>query len=225
VSLAERATHLSRKLELLRAAAIKEFSNSIHPGHICTFRQAIVAIEAGKSPPGSPHAARKGEYGVLKVSAVGDWDFNAEENKAIASEQFLESRTVAAGDFLVARANADPDSVGRTCIVDSCPDRLMLSDKTWRIAFSTAYSDLRWGLLAWTKSPRFRQYIRQQLGGTEAKNISQSRLLDAPAPKPNERFRSFDGQIRQVQSAIYLAQTRFESTQRIGRFLLNQVMQ
>lgn len=145
-----------------------------------TMRSVVQSIEAGKSPKASSLPAEPHEFGVLKVSAVGSSGYCPEENKALIDiDDFVDSAVVRAGDFLVTRANAQPQGVARTCIVEATPPNLMLSDKTWRLRFAVDAPSKRF-VLAWTKLPKFRSYIDALCSGTEAKNISQEKFLAAP---------------------------------------------
>jgi type I restriction enzyme S subunit len=147
---------------------------------LTTMRSVVQSIEAGKSPKASSLPAEPHEFGVLKVSAVGSSGYCPEENKAlIDTNDFVDSAVVRAGDFLVTRANAQPQGVARTCIVEATPPNLMLSDKTWRLKFADDAPSKRF-VLAWTKLPKFRSYIDALCSGTEAKNISQEKFLAAP---------------------------------------------
>jgi len=120
---------------------------------------------------------------VLKVSAVGDWVFREEENKSISAKYFEPASEVRVGDVLFTRANADVTGVGRSCVVSSCRNGLMLSDKTWRAHLHPNFSDCGYALVAISKGRRFRAHVEKVLAGTDAKNISQQRLLSAPVPK------------------------------------------
>jgi len=147
---------------------------------VTTMKSVVKSIEAGRSPKASSLPAEPHELGVLKVSAVGSQGYCPEENKALLdSNDFVFEATVEAGDFLVTRANAQPQGVARTCIVESTPNNLMLCDKTWRLHF-TADAPPKQFILAWTKLPKFRSYIEALCSGTEAKNISQEKFLSAP---------------------------------------------
>jgi type I restriction enzyme S subunit len=147
---------------------------------VTTMKSVVKSIEAGKSPKASSLPAEPHELGVLKVSAVGSQGYCPEENKALLDpNDFVREATVEAGDFLVTRANAQPQGVARTCIVESTPNNLMLCDKTWRLHF-TADAPPKQFILAWTKLPKFRSYIEALCSGTEAKNISQEKFLSAP---------------------------------------------
>jgi type I restriction enzyme S subunit len=167
-----------RVRDLLLALA-EEFCRSF-PRTTC-LKSIVTRLEAGVSPPSSGEPATDGP-GVLKVSAVGDWDFAPSESKAVESHIFDQSLSVRAGDVLFTRANADPSGVGRSCIVHEAHDNLMLSDKTWRAQFVESMRSNGAAVVAVSKSRIFRNHVHRSHGGTEAKNISQALLLDAPVP-------------------------------------------
>ncbi|TBY21458.1 restriction endonuclease subunit S [Rhizobium leguminosarum] len=190
---------LRQSLETLKLSLIFDFEERVSLADITSFSSVVQRIEAGKSPSSSGEVAGENEFGVLKVSAVGNWSYVETENKVVSESDFLRSAEVRVGDFLATRANADPDSVGRTCIVEATRAGLMLSDKTWRVILKDAASPYSAAVLAWTKSRAFRKHVRNHLNGTDAKNISQSAFLAAPFPPVDDVFVRLDGQIREVE--------------------------
>lgn len=187
-------------------------------------KMAVARIESGKSPSGLGRPAKPGEFGVLKVSAVGDWRFVEEENKVVPQQDFAERFQVKPGDFLVTRANADPNSVGRTCLVEACRTVLMISDKTWRLILKPEAGLDPIALLAWTKSPSFRKHVRNQLGGTDAKNISKLRFLSAPLPMQDVRaFNKFGKKVRVLRSAQLETARRLDASIGFSRMLAEEV--
>ena len=192
-------------------AVIDRFSDEVGEKSIGTLGEIIDRIESGRSVASLGRPADNEEPGVLKVSAVGDWQFRETENKRVSSHCFDESLRVRAGDILVIRANADPRAVGRSCIVQNCrSNTLMLSDKTWRLVPRTNIDSL--ALLAWTKSNRFRRHILNQTGGTDAKNISKRRFLTAPFPcrVPEGSLAEFAAVVRRIAEAKDAATMRHE---------------
>lgn len=164
----------------LERSAIQSILGDEGDWQMTTMKSIVKRIEAGKSPKASSLPAEPHEFGVLKVSAVGSQEYCPDENKALLdSDDFIVDATVQPGDFLVTRANAQPQGVARTCIVESTPSNLMLSDKTWRLNFEGDAPPKRF-VLAWTKLPKFRSYIEALCSGTEAKNISQEKFLAGP---------------------------------------------
>ena len=197
-------------------AVIDRFNDEVGEKSIGTLGEIVGRIESGRSVAGLGRPAENGEPGVLKVSAVGDWQFLENENKKVPSHCFDDSLRVRTGDILVIRANADPRAVGRSCIVQSCQSNtLMLSDKTWRLVPKTNIDSL--ALLAWTKSNRFRRHILNQTGGTDAKNISKRRFLTAPFPcrAPEGSFAEFSAVVRRIAEAKDAAAMRHEKLERI----------
>lgn len=164
----------------LERSAIQSILGNEGDWKMTTMKSIVKRIEAGKSPKASSLPAEPNEFGVLKVSAVGSQGYCPDENKALLdSDDFVADATVQPGDFLVTRANAQPQGVARTCIVESTPSNLMLSDKTWRLNLESDAPPKRF-VLAWTKLPKFRSYIEALCSGTEAKNISQEKFLSGP---------------------------------------------
>ena len=141
----------------------------------------VERIDAGRSPRAAAEPAQEGELGVLKVSAVGRDVFVPDENKRLLDPtDFRPGDSVRSGDVLVTRANAVVDNVARACIVDRDFPKLMLSDKTLRLVPKIGYPGRI--LLAALSAPSYRSYVREVVNGTEAKNISQAKILAGPVP-------------------------------------------
>lgn len=213
-----------RALADTRMALIYSFEESVRDSSKVTLASLGCYLEAGKSPPSSGKQANPVELGVLKVSAVGNWEFVGSENKVIAASAFVESLQVVAGDLLVARANADPDSVGRSCIVQATRSGLMLSDKTWRLQLPDEAAAFSYGMLAWTKCRAFRRHIRNHLNGTDAKNISQDGFLSAVAPVIDSRLHAFDESVRSVCRMIDGVSRRWERALQYATLLLAEAI-
>ena len=97
-----------------------------------SLRSCLADIVAGKSVVGVNEPADTNEYGVLKVSAVGENGFECLENKRLIEfSDFIPQFQVGAGDLLITRANTT-QLVGRACLVPLDYPNLMLSDKTLR---------------------------------------------------------------------------------------------
>jgi len=93
----------------------------------------LVGIDAGHSPDLEDTPAGPGEWGVLKVSAIGENRFRPEENKVARDRRLFDPAIcVHQGDLLMTRANT-AQLVGRSCIAKSAPPGLMLCDKTLRL--------------------------------------------------------------------------------------------
>ena len=143
-------------------------------------RDVLIDIFAGKSPKGDPRPANADEHGVLKVSAVGDGVYVESENKCLVDQtKFDQKYEVKPGFILVTRANANLSGIGRPCVVSNTRNGLMLSDKTLRLI---PKSELICGrfLFQLLRTKAYRNYVESAAGGTEAKNISQKLLGEAP---------------------------------------------
>lgn len=165
-------------IAFLRTAAFESAASS---GATTVLSSWVERIDAGRSPRAAAEPARDGELGVLKVSAVGRDLFMPEENKQLLDPaDFRPDGVVRAGDVLVTRANAVVDNVARPCIVDRDFPNLMLSDKTLRLVPRAGYPGRV--LLAALSAPAYRSYVREVVNGTDAKNISQAKILAGPVP-------------------------------------------
>lgn len=141
----------------------------------------ITRIDAGRSPRAANEPAGEDQLGVLKVSAVGREAFVPTENKRLLDPaDFRANDVVHSGDLLVTRANAVVDNVVRPCVVTMDYPNLMLSDKTLRLIPRNGYPNRI--VLAALRSPSYRAYVREVVNGTEAKNISQAKILAGPVP-------------------------------------------
>ena len=149
-----------------------------------TLGHVIERIEAGRSPRALGRPARRGEFGVLKVSALSWGRFRAEENKALLpGDAPGHTPTARAGDLLISRAGTRTH-VGTAVMVERDYAHLMLSDKTLRLV--PAESVLPRYLLYALKSPGVRDFCARMASGTSGAmhNISQVKLRATPIPLP-----------------------------------------
>jgi type I restriction enzyme, S subunit len=144
---------------------------------------ALLGIDAGHSPNAEDIPAGPGQWGVLKVSAVGQDGFRPEENKVVHYQGLHNPAfCVRQGDLLMTRANTS-ELVGRSCIVGETPPGLMLCDKTLRLRVDerfvpTKYLHIVLGL------PEVRRQIEIAATGTSGsmKNISQQSIRQLMIP-------------------------------------------
>jgi type I restriction enzyme, S subunit len=174
---------LLNALLAVTAATFEEASIGTASARLDTW---VTRIDAGRSPRAAGVPATADELGVLKVSAVGRDGFEPGENKRLLNaDDFRPEDVVRAGDLLVTRANAVVDNVARPAMVDRDYPNLMLSDKTLRLVPKAGYGGRV--ILAALRSPAYRSYVRESVNGTEAKNISQAKILAGPVPKLSTR--------------------------------------
>ncbi len=115
-----------RALENMEVQALLEGQSSAE----VPLGQLVSRVEAGRSYGGSGPAARPGEWGIIKVSAMTWGAFRPEENKAVPSSAVDPRFEIRRGDLLVSRANTTA-YVGASVLVGDTPPRLLLSDKTF----------------------------------------------------------------------------------------------
>jgi type I restriction enzyme S subunit len=143
----------------------------------------LEGIDAGHSPDLEDTPAGPGQWGVLKVSAVGEDGFRPVENKVVRNRGLYDPAIcVRPGDLLMTRANTS-QLVGRSCIVENTPPSLMLCDKTLRLrvderSVPTRYIQIILGLA------EVRRQIEIAATGTSGsmKNISQQSIRQLMIP-------------------------------------------
>ena len=135
----------------------------------------------GKSLLTGDEPASESEWGVLKVSAIGQGEFREHENKRLPDgfEVRFEHR-VRGGDVLISRANT-ANLVGACCRVPLREYRLMLSDKTLRLVPNAARITPDF-LAESISQPKARSFFSQAATGSSAsmKNLSQSTIAALP---------------------------------------------
>lgn len=101
---------------------------------VMQMRHAIVRIEQGKSPECEARNAEDDEWGVLKSGCVNGGLFNEKEHKAlpISIKPNIENE-VHPGELIMSRASGSADLIGSMAFIYSCRDKLLLSDKTFRV--------------------------------------------------------------------------------------------
>jgi restriction endonuclease S subunit len=150
----------------------------------------LAGIDAGHSPDLEDTPAGPGQWGVLKVSAVGNGEFHPEENKVVR-DQALHNHAICVhpGDLLITRANTSK-LVGRSCIVHGgVSPRLMLCDKTLRLRVAKQSAPAQYVHIVLGLA-EVRRQIEIAATGTSGsmKNISQAeiRRLMIPIGRPGD---------------------------------------
>ena len=141
-------------------------------------REAVSAIEAGKSPPAVDRLPDPGERAVLKVSSVRFAQFDPSQAKTVHPTTTLPERArLQDGDVLITRANTTA-LVGAVCRVATAPDGYFLCDKTLRLVPRKDRIDPDY-LVEALCVPEVRKQIELAATGTSAsmKNISQESVL------------------------------------------------
>ena len=145
---------------------------------VCSVRRVISAIEQGWSPECEANPADEDAWGVLKAGCVNRGVFDPSENKTLpAWLEPVAEYEVRAGDILMSRASGSPELVGSTALLGEVREKLMLSDKIFRIHLEAKISS---SFFVWVMNAQFmRAQIEQALSGGNglANNLPQSSLL------------------------------------------------
>ena len=151
----------------------------------CSLGDVLDGIEAGRSPAAIDDPAEGEQWGVLKVSAIGDGRFFQDQNKTLPDGYEIEpSHRVKPGDVLISRANT-AELVGAACRVPNAAYQLMLSDKTLRL--KPHLKRITPGFLAEIANARSsRRYFASVATGSSAsmKNLSQAKIRSLPVALP-----------------------------------------
>jgi hypothetical protein len=196
----------------------KQFYQRLH--------DCIDHIEAGKSPDVPNRPAEMDEWGVLKVSAVRPWGLDEAENKVLTRPAAINPHhEVRAGDLLITRANT-PQLVGLTCYVKSTRPRLLLSDKTLRLAVKSEAA-----------SPQYLNYVlgsheaRKQIemSGTGSsgsmKNISQNEIRSVRIPLPHvTEQRRIVAIIESTERAVARERDKLAKLRKVKRGLMEDLL-
>ncbi len=150
------------------------------PAHweVYALRRVISAIEQGWSPECFAREAEDQEWGVLKAGCINGGIFRPSENKALPPELSPEKAyEVCVGDVLMSRASGSPELVGSTALVQATRERLMLSDKIFRLKLKDSVNAAFF--VAALNSRPLRIQIENALSGGNgmANNLPQSSLL------------------------------------------------
>lgn len=141
----------------------------------------ILGIDAGKSFKCDEREPSEEEIGVAKVSAVTWGEYDESESKTCNDlGKINESYFIRKGDFLLSRANTI-ELVGACVIAKNVTKRIMLSDKTLRIEFSSLLQEY---FLYWLRSPIGRNEIMSRSSGNQEsmRNIGQNRIKSIAFP-------------------------------------------
>jgi type I restriction enzyme, S subunit len=163
---------------------------------------------------------------VIKVSAMTWGVFDAGENKAVLSEERVDSRwEIKRGDLLLSRANTT-EYVGAPVLVGDCRPRLLLSDKSMRLV-PRSDVDTAWLQLA-LSSPEVRSQMSAVATGTSdsMRNISQEKVkaLRLLVPTP-DRQHEIVAEVEQRLSLVTAIQGTTEVAERRSAALRRSILE
>ncbi len=148
-------------------------------------RRFICDIEQGWSPIAEERRAEAEEWAVIKLSAVKNGRFIAEEHKALPANYDIPSHLeIQTGDFLLTRANT-PLLVGDVCVVGETRSKLILSDLVYRVMLRSDQIDANY-FKYFLLTPVGRSQIETQARGSSQSmvKISQDHIQEWVVPLP-----------------------------------------
>jgi type I restriction enzyme S subunit len=151
---------------------------------VTRLKYLVESYEQGWSPQCENRQAEEGEYGVLKVGCVNGGVFSPNENKALPVELEPRSRySLAAGDFLISRANTK-ELVGSAAVIEQDWPKLLLCDKLYRLRFKGEVKPNH--ICNYMMSHPVREQLELSATGASdsMQNIGQSAVLELSIPMP-----------------------------------------
>ena len=155
----------------------------------------LASTDAGKSPQCEDRSCNKGEAGVIKTTAVQDGYFLPNENKVLPTSFTIQKdQLIRKGDLLITRAGPR-NRTGVLCVVDVECEKLILSDKTVRLAYIRNNVNPHYLHIALSSPAIQNMVVKAMSGMAESQvNISQSNMKKflIPIPPLNEQNRIVD---------------------------------
>lgn len=145
----------------------------------------LLKVEQGWSPQSDSFQADENEWGVLKVGAVNEWQFNPNENKRLPADLVpLTEYEIQQGDILISRANT-PELVGSASLVKQVRPKLLLCDKLYRLKIDNTTLDPEY-LVFLLRSSIIRHEFESDATGASSsmQNISQEAVKNLFIPLP-----------------------------------------
>ena len=138
----------------------------------------IKSMDAGISVNSEDRRAEKGEYGVLKTSAVTSGFFNSEENKAIVVSEIKRAKVSPIKDRIIISRMNTPALVGANAYVPETRKDLFLPDRLWQLEPKSDHVNMRW-LSFVLGSPKYRLKLSSIATGTSnsMKNITKEDVM------------------------------------------------
>jgi type I restriction enzyme S subunit len=157
------------------------------PAHwsVTRLRFVIKAFEQGWSPECYAYPAGAGEWGVVKAGCVNRGVFDPEQNKRLPEEHApREDIEIRPGDVLMSRASGSVELIGSVARTAATNARLMLSDKTFRLALQPEW-DADFFVHA-MQSSVVRDQILLAISGAEglANNLAQASIKEFVVAQP-----------------------------------------
>ena len=182
---------------------------------------------SGYSPVGSPHPAKEGEKGVLKLNCIQANRFHPENNKAVPKTTSVALKAQVKKDTLIVSRSNTQALVGTVCYVDKDYPDLFLSDLLWCVSGKRQGSvDLRWLAYVLSSAP-YRAKIAARANGTSdsMRKITKAGFLNLRIAFPRLEEQRKIAEILSIwESAIDQTQRLITAKTRHRRALAQQLL-
>lgn len=173
---------------------------------VMALRHLLNAIEQGKSPECEARTADVNEWGVLKTGCVNGGKYNQNEHKALPSH--IPPHTdyeVCQGDVLMSRASGSRHLIGAVAYVDATREKLLLSDKVFRLILNRNVDPLYFAFLM--SSTGLRAQVELAINGAEglANNITKEAIKNFITALPDHKEQ------REIRVFIEQEQSKFSA--------------
>lgn len=171
-------------------------------------KNGLKEVKSGWSAKGESYPCKKGELGVLKISAVTSGVFKPSENKFVNNALAEDKKLVfpSKGDLLFSRANTR-ELVAATCIVTESRRDVFLPDKLWKITSDCSLL-LPEFLHFMIQQPRFKNLLTSQATGTSGSmlNISKDKFENSigiyPPIDMQEKFKAVFWKVNSLLKSV-----------------------
>ena len=145
----------------------------------------IENMDAGVSVNSEDRKAKKGEFGILKTSAVTSGVFNSYENKVIVASEIKRAKISPKCDRIIMSRMNTPALVGANAYISRTRDDLFLPDRLWQLTPKKDRTNMRW-LSFVLGSPKYRSKLSSFATGTSnsMKNITKGDVGSLPILLP-----------------------------------------
>ncbi len=202
----------------MKASGIEWLGEVPEHWEVVPLRRVLSKIEQGWSPLSEERSPDEGEWAVMKTSAVKGGNFDPAMIKAISGEVQPEPRyAVRDGDLLMIRGNGSRELVGGAAYVAIAPDRCMLPDLLYRLAYMPERADGKY--LSYTLGSRgLRHQIELAARGIDILKIAQPSIaeLQVAVPPRHEQVaivRALDARVHQLDALTNEAQRAIDLLQ------------
>ncbi len=131
--------------------------------NVSPIKTAIALMESGVSVNSTGTPAEGDQFGVLKTSCVYTGQFDANENKAVAPNEYHRVACPVVADTLIVSCMNTPKLVGAAGLTKQSHVNLFLPGRLWQVYPKNARADF---MYYWTRTASYRAQVEMACAGT-----------------------------------------------------------